>query len=434
MLSKIANIFRVPDLKKKVLFTAFILVLYRLGSFIPVPGVDPKVLGQIFSSNSEGILGLVDLFAGGNMSRASVFALGIMPYITTSIVIQLLGSVVPYFEKLKKEGAEGQKKITQLTRYGTVLVAGLNSIGICVMLLSQPGIVTINSAFFFVSTVITLITGVMIIMWLGEQITEKGIGNGISLIIFAGIIARLPSEFFGLFRRVAADPSIGNIFMLIFIFAAIVAVTASVILVTEAMRKIPVQYAKRVVGRKVYGGQSTYIPLRVNTAGVIPIIFAQSVLMFPITIIRFFNTESSFVSNWFSPGTALYTILSMLLIIFFAYFYTAMVMDPVEMADNMKKYGGFIPGVKQGKRTAEYINRVLVRITLPGAIFYAIIAVMPDILFRILGVQLSVLGGTSIIIVVGVALDTLQQIESHLVARHYDGFMKRGKLRGRAGR
>ncbi len=434
MLSKIANIFRVPDLKKKVLFTAFILVLYRLGSFIPVPGVDAAALGRIFSSNSEGLLGLADLFAGGNMSRASVFALGIMPYITASIVIQLLGSVVPYFEKLKKEGAEGQKKITQITRYGTVLVAGLNSIGICVMLLSQPGIVTIDRSFFFVSTVITLITGVMVIMWLGEQITEKGIGNGISLIIFAGIVARLPREIYGLFQKVAANPSIGNIFMVIFILLAIVVVTAAVILVTEAMRKIPVQYAKRVIGRKVYGGQSTYIPLRVNTAGVIPIIFAQSVLMFPITIIRFFNTDSTFVTNWFSPGTALYTIISMILIIFFAYFYTAMVMNPVEMADNMKKYGGFIPGVKQGKRTAEYINRVLVRITLPGAIFYAIIAVMPDILFRVLGVSLSVLGGTSIIIVVGVALDTLQQIESHLVSRHYDGFMKRGKLRGRAGR
>jgi preprotein translocase subunit SecY len=434
LFNKIANIFRVPDLKKKVLFTAFILVLYRLGSFIPVPGVDTEVLGRIFSSNSDGLLGLVDLFAGGNMSKASVFALGIMPYITASIVIQLLGSVVPYFEKLKKEGAEGQKKITQITRYGTVLVAALNSIGICAMLISQQGIVTINHSFFFISTIITLITGVMIIMWLGEQITEKGIGNGISLIIFAGIIARLPGELFGLAQRVIANPSIGNIFMIIFVLVAIIGVTASVILVTEAIRKIPVQYAKRVIGRKVYGGQSTYIPLRVNTAGVIPIIFAQSVLMFPITIVRFFNSDSSFVTNWFSPGTALYTICSMTLIIFFAYFYTAMVMNPVEMADNMKKYGGFIPGVKQGKRTAEYINRVLVRITLPGAIFYAIIAVMPDILFRILGVRVSVLGGTSIIIVVGVALDTLQQIESHLVSRHYDGFMKRGKLRGRSGR
>ena len=434
MLSKIANVFRVPDLKKKILFTAFILVLYRLGSFIPVPGVNAAELKNLFSNNSGGLLGLADLFAGGNMSRASVFALGIMPYITASIVIQLLGSVIPYFEKLKKEGAEGQKKITQITRYGTVLVAGLNSIGICVMLLSQPNIVTINHPFFFVSTVITLITGVMIIMWLGEQITEKGIGNGISLIIFAGIVARLPQEFYRLFNRVAANPTIGNIFMIAFILLAIVVVTASVILVTEAMRKIPVQYAKRVIGRKVYGGQSTYIPLRVNTAGVIPIIFAQSVLMFPITIVNFFNSDSAFVNTWFARGSALYTITSMILIIFFAYFYTAMVMNPVEMADNMKKYGGFIPGVKQGKRTADYINRVLVRITLPGAIFYAVIAVMPDILFRVLGVSLSVLGGTSIIIVVGVALDTLQQIESHLVSRHYDGFMKRGKLRGRAGR
>lgn len=434
MLNKIANIFRVPDLKKKVLFTAFILVLYRLGSFIPVPGVNTEALAAIFARNSDGILGLFDLFAGGNMSKASIFALGIMPYITASIVIQLLGSVVPYFEKLKKEGADGQKKITQITRYGTVLVAGLNSVGICVMLQSQAGVVTVDPSIFFISTIITLITGVMVIMWLGEQITEFGIGNGISLIIFAGIIARLPQEMFGLVQRVIADPSIANIFMILFVLVAIVLVTASVILVTEAIRKIPVQYAKRVVGRKVYGGQSTYIPLRINTAGVIPIIFAQSVLMFPITIIRFFNNDSSFVTNWFSPGTVLYTLLSMTLIIFFAYFYTAMVMNPVDMADNMKKYGGFIPGVKQGKKTAEYINRVLVRITLPGAIFYALIAVMPDILFRILGIRLSVLGGTSIIIVVGVALDTLQQIESHLVSRHYDGFMKRGKLRGRSGR
>ncbi len=434
MFDKIANIFRVPDLKKKVLFTAFILVLYRLGSFIPVPGVNTSALADMFSRNSDGLLGLVDLFAGGNMSKASVFALGIMPYITASIVVQLLGSVVPYFEKLRKEGADGQKKITQITRYGTVLVAAVNSIGICAMLVAQNNIVTINHSFFFVSTIITLITGVMIIMWLGEQITERGIGNGISLIIFAGIIARLPNEFFNLFSQTFASGTITDIIKLVFVLAAIIGVTASVILVTEAIRKVPVQYAKRVIGRKVYGGQSTYIPLRVNTAGVIPIIFAQSVLMFPLTIIRMFNADSQIVNNWFAPGTAVHTILSMILIIFFAYFYTAMVMNPVDMADNMKKYGGFIPGVKQGKKTAEYINRILVRITLPGAIFYAFIAVLPNILFRTMNVSLSVLGGTSIIIVVGVALDTLQQIESHLVARHYDGFMKRGKLRGRSGR
>lgn len=434
MWNKIANIFRVPDLKKKVLFTAFILILYRLGSFIPVPGVDTRILGDLFSRNSEGLLGLFDLFAGGNMSKASVFALGIMPYITASIVIQLLGSVIPYFEKLRKEGADGQKKINQLTRYGTVIVAAVNSIGICSLLLSQPGIVTIDHTLFFVSTIVSLITGVMLIMWLGELITDKGIGNGISLIIFAGIVARIPQELFGLFEKVVIDPTIGNIIMLLFVIAAILFVTAAVIMVTEAMRKIPVQYAKRVIGRKVYGGQSTYIPLRVNTAGVIPIIFAQSVLMFPITIINFINPQSTFVQNWFSPGTTLYTILTMLLIIFFAYFYTAMVMNPIEMADNMKKYGGFIPGVKQGKNTADYINRVIVRITLPGAIFYALIAVLPDILFRIFGLRLSVLGGTSIIIVVGVALDTLQQIEADLVSRHYDGFMKRGKIRGRVGR
>ncbi len=434
MFDKIANIFRVPDLKKKVLFTAFILVLYRLGSFIPVPGVNTSALADMFSRNSDGLLGLVDLFAGGNMSKASVFALGIMPYITASIVVQLLGSVVPYFEKLRKEGADGQKKITQITRYGTVLVAAVNSIGICAMLVAQNNIVTINHSFFFVSTIITLITGVMIIMWLGEQITERGIGNGISLIIFAGIIARLPNEFFNLFSQTFASGTITDIIKLVFVLAAIIGVTASVILVTEAIRKVPVQYAKRVIGRKVYGGQSTYIPLRVNTAGVIPIIFAQSVLMFPLTIIRMFNADSQIVNNWFAPGTAVHTILSMILIIFFAYFYTAMVMNPADMADNMKKYGGFIPGVKQGKKTAEYINRILVRITLPGAIFYAFIAVLPNILFRTMNVSLSVLGGTSIIIVVGVALDTLQQIESHLVARHYDGFMKRGKLRGRSGR
>ncbi|MDP8204254.1 MAG: preprotein translocase subunit SecY [Candidatus Tenebribacter mawsonii] len=434
MWKSISNIFKIPDLKKKILFTGLILVIYRLGSYIPIPGINADALSQfIGGANQSGgnLFGMFDLFVGGNLGRASVFALGIMPYITTSIVIQLLGGVIPFFERLKKEGAEGQKKIAQYTRYGTVFIAAFNAIGITMFLQSGVEGAVPNPGFLFIFTsVVTMVTGVMFIMWLGEQITEHGIGNGISLIIFAGIIARYPAGFAQMFQMVRVGAM--SIFMAVAVLLVMVAVTASVVLVTEGIRKIPVQYAKRIVGRKVYGGQSTHIPLKVNTAGVIPIIFASSILMFPRTIATFFK-DSDFMNSlvgYLSPGAALYTILYVGLIIFFAYFYTAMVLNPIEMAENMKKYGGFIPGRKPGKKTSDYINNVLTRITLPGAAFFAFVAVMPEFMSKWANLPFY-FGGTGLIIIVGVALDTLQQIESHLVMRHYEGFMKKGKLRGR---
>jgi preprotein translocase subunit SecY len=432
----ISNIFKIPDLKKKILFTAMILAIYRLGSFIPIPGINAQALKQFLesaSSSGGNLFGMFDLFVGGNLGRASVFALGIMPYITTSIVIQLLGGVIPFFERLKKEGAEGQKKIAQYTRYGTVFIASFNAIGISMFLQSGVEGAVPNPGFLFVFTsVLTMVTGVMFIMWLGEQITEHGIGNGISLIIFAGIIARYPQGFYRMFEMVQVGAM--EIFMAVAVIVVMIGVTASVVLVTEGIRKIPVQYAKRIVGRKVYGGQSTHIPLKVNTAGVIPIIFAQSVIMFPRTIATFFK-DSDFMNtivNLLSPGAFLYTLIYVGLIVFFAYFYTAMVLNPIEMAENMKKYGGFIPGRKPGKKTSDYINSVLVRITLPGAVFFAFVAVMPEFMSKWANLPFY-FGGTGLIIIVGVALDTLQQIESHLVMRHYEGFMKKGKLRGRRG-
>lgn len=428
--------FRIPDLKKKILFTALFLVLYRMGSFVPIPGVDASALRAFFEGAREGgntLFGLLDLFVGGNFERASVFALGIMPYITASIVIQLLGSIIPYFEKLRKEGADGQKKLNQITRYGTVGLAAFNAVTITMWLTNlSGGVVPSPGVLFHVTGIITLITGTMIVMWIGEQITEHGIGNGISLIIFAGIIARYPEGFIRMFQKVGSEPSYA--WKAIVAMVLMLGVTAAVIFVTEAIRKIPVQYAKRIVGRRVYGGQSTYIPLRVNTAGVIPIIFAQSILMFPATIAAFFGRSGGFwvtLQQWLSPGAALYTILYVSFIIFFAYFYTAIVLNPTEMAENMVKYGGHIPGKKPGKKTAEYINSVLVRITLPGAIFFAFVALLPEIMSHRFDLPFY-FGGTGLIIVVGVALDTLQQIESHLVMRHYDGFMKKGKLRGRS--
>ncbi|MFO7895333.1 MAG: preprotein translocase subunit SecY [Candidatus Cloacimonadales bacterium] len=435
MLQSIANIFKVPDLKKKVLFTALILVIYRLGSFIPIPGINSQALSEFLGSAAQSgggnLFGMFDLFVGGNLGNASVFALGIMPYITTSIVIQLLGGVIPFFERLKKEGAEGQKKIAQYTRYGTVVIAAFNAVGITMFLMNGvEGAVAHPGLLFVVTSIITMVTGVMIVMWLGEQITENGIGNGISLIIFAGIIARYPAGFINMFQMVGIGEM--SIFLAAAVILLMIGVTASVVFITEGIRKIPVQYAKRVIGRKVYGGQKTHIPLKVNSAGVIPIIFAQSILMFPSTIATFFP-ESGFwngVVTMLSPGAFLYTVLYVGLIVFFAYFYTAMVINPVEMAENMKKYGGFIPGRKPGKRTSDYINNVLVRITLPGAIFFAFVAVLPQFMQQWANLPFY-FGGTGLIIIVGVALDTLQQIESHLVTRHYEGFMKKGKLRSR---
>ena len=439
MFKTLANVFRIPDLRKKILITLFILTLYRLGSFIPIPGVSGTELKSFFARQTGSIFDLLNLFVGGNFERASIFALGIMPYITASIVIQLLGSIVPYFEKLRKEGADGQKKLNQITRYCTVALAAFNAITVTVGLVNMHGatgpVVPQPNFLFHLTGVITLVTGTMIVMWLGEQITEYGIGNGISLIIFAGIIARYPEGFINLFRT--RFNSVSGVITSLLAIAVMILATAAIIFVTEAVRKIPVQYAKRIVGRKVYGGQSTYIPLRVNTAGVIPIIFAQSILMFPATLITLFQGGEAEVGSfwynmriWFSPGHWVYTIIYVALIIFFAYFYTAIVLNPTEMAENMIKYGGHIPGKKPGKKTAEYISSVLTRITLPGAVFFALIALLPEIMTNVFKLPFY-FGGTGLIIVVGVALDTLKQIESHLIMRHYDGFMKKGKLKGR---
>ncbi|MDP2961082.1 MAG: preprotein translocase subunit SecY, partial [candidate division Zixibacteria bacterium] len=427
MINTFQNIFKIPELRRKILFTLGILVVYRIGSHIPTPGVDAQALGEFFRQAGGSLLGLYDMFAGGAFAKATIFSLGIMPYISASIIMQLLGTVVPFFQKLQKEGEEGRRKITQYTRYGTVLISAVQAMATSLFLesiniggryaVSNPGMG------FRLLTMLTFTSGTIFIMWLGEQITDKGIGNGISLIIFIGIIARFPNAVIEEIQNLLGGRR--TIFTEAFLVALMLAVVAATVLVTRAQRKIPVQYAKRVVGRKMYGGQSTHIPLSVNAAGIIPIIFAQSIMFAPSTLASFFpNSEfMHMVTSWFDAGTILYSVVYGLLIVFFAYFYTAIVFNPVDLADNMRKYGGFIPGIRPGKRTSEYIDRILTRITLPGAIFFAILAILPYFLMKKVNVNFY-FGGTSILIVVGVALDTLQQIESHLVMRHYEGFMK----------
>ena len=434
MISKMESMFRIPELKRRILFTIGILVIYRLGGHITVPGIDGNALSNWFSqSQAGGLFGLYDLFAGGNFRRATIFALGIMPYISASIILQLFGAVIPYFERLRKEGEQGRKKITQFTRYGTVLLALIQSYGISIYLLSMagqiPGLISMNTLGFQLMTMLTLTCGTVLVMWLGEQITERGIGNGISLIIFIGIVARFPTELLATWRLVQGGDI--NMLFLIILLTGMVAVTMVVVMMTQAQRKIPVQYPKRVVGRKMVGGVSTHIPMRPNTAGVIPIIFAQSIIVFPSTLGSFFPDSLIVqeVTNMLLPGQLLYVFLYSLMIIFFAYFYTAIVLNPVDLAENMKKQGGFIPGIRQGKPTANYIDRILTRITFPGAVYLAAIAILPDILIYRAGMPFY-FGGTSLLIVVGVALDTLQQIEGHLLVRHYDGFMKRTRLKG----
>ncbi|MCZ6766115.1 MAG: preprotein translocase subunit SecY [bacterium] len=435
MIKKIQEILNIPELKRKVLFTLSLLIVYRIGGHITTPGVDASVLTGFFAGKQGTILGLYDLFAGGNLEKATIFALGIMPYISASIILQLFQAVVPYFEKLAKEGEEGRKKITQYTRYGTVILAVVQSSAIAIFLESLQGVggeLAVASpgwAFRFI-TVLTLTSGTVFVMWLGEQITERGIGNGISLIITIGIIARYPIDLLNTYRAV----SIGQMspFKLLILAAIMVAVVAGIIFVTQGQRRIPVQYAKRVVGRKIYGGQASHIPLGVNIAGVIPIIFAQSIIMFPGTIAAFFQGFAFMqsVALILTPGHIVYVVLYSTIIIFFCYFYTAIVMNPVDVAENMKKSGGFIPGIRPGKRTAEFIDRVMTRITLPGAFFLAFIAVLPDIMISKANVPFY-FGGTGLLIVVGVMLDTLRQLESHLLMRHYEGFTKHGRLRGR---
>jgi len=431
---KIQDIFRIPELKRRILFTVGLLVVYRFGGHVPTPGVNSDALVAAFAQSSNTLFGLYDLFVGGSFAKATVFALGIMPYISVSIIFQLLGAVIPYFEKLQKEGEEGRKKITQYTRLCTVLLAAAQSLAFARFLesLGAQGVPVVPNPGlgFQLMTMITQTTGTILIMWLGEQITERGIGNGISLIIFIGIVARFPSDLYDTFRALRVgtlSPVVAGLLAILFFL-----VIAAVVAMTQAQRKIPVQYAKRVVGRKMYGGQTTHIPLRVNTAGVIPIIFAQSLIMLPSTLALAFqgNAIVQGLANFVAHGTWAYVLIYGLTIVFFTYFYTAIVLNPTDMADNMKKYGGFIPGIRPGRKTSEYIDRILSRITLPGAIFLALIAVLPDILIARFNVPFY-FGGTSVLIVVGVALDTLQQIESHLLMRHYEGLTGGARLRGR---
>ncbi len=436
MLNRIQDVFNIPELKKRILFTAGILIVYRLGGHIPTPGVDAGALKAYFAQNQGTLFGLYDMFVGGAFERATVFALGIMPYISASIIIQLFGAVIPYFEKLQKEGEEGRKKITQLTRYGTVLLAAVQATGIAIFLQNLNGqglqVVPNPGAGFIALSVITLTAGTILVMWLGEQITDRGIGNGISLIITVGIIAQYPNDILNTLRAWQAGQF--NMFQLVTLAALMLGIIVLVVFMTLGVRKIPVQYAKRVVGRKMYGGTTTHIPLRVNTAGVMPIIFAQSIIAFPGTLAALFpgNDLMQVVQSAFAPGAWLYVGIYGLMIVFFTYFYTAIVFNPVDLADNMRKHGGFIPGIRPGKKTSEYIDRILTRITLPGSIFLAFIAILPDIMIRQFNVPFY-FGGTGLLIVVGVVLDTLSQVESHLLMRHYDGFMKKGKLRSRVG-
>ncbi|VEN74784.1 preprotein translocase membrane subunit [Candidatus Desulfarcum epimagneticum] len=428
--SGFGNILRTSELKKRILFTLALLVVYRVGVHVPVPGIDSLALAEIFARAKGTILGIFNMFSGGALERLSVFALGIMPYISASIILQLLTVVVPHLERLKKEGEQGRKKITQYTRYGTVGLSLIQGFAIAVGL-EKMGAVLNPGWEFRLMTVITLTSGTAFLMWLGEQITERGIGNGISLIIFAGIVVRMPSAIANTYRLMTTG-EIG-IFLLLFLVVLMLLVLALIVFVEQGQRRISVQYAKRVVGRRMYQGQSSHLPLKVNTSGVIPPIFASSIMMFPATIAGIVTIPwLQGVVNSLTPGNLLYELLFVGLIFFFCYFYTAVTFNPVDVADNMQKNGGYIPGIRPGKRTAEYIDRVLTRITLGGAIYVSAVCVLPSILITKFNVPFY-FGGTALLIVVGVAIDTIAQIESHLLTRHYEGFMKKGagRIKGR---
>jgi preprotein translocase subunit SecY len=454
------NIFAIPELRKRLLFTFGLLAVYRVGSNIPTPGVDPQALIEFAQSLQGTLLGMINTFTGGSFSKVAVFALGIMPYITASIILQLLTVVVPYLEKLSKEGEMGRKKITQYTRYGTVLISIVQSTTIALFLERQTtpggGVLVPNPGWGFrFVTVLTLTTGCAFVMWLGEQISERGVGNGISLIIFAGIVVGLPGAIIDTMNNVRTGNM--NIITVIVLALFMVLVTAFIVYMERAQRRVPVQYAKRVVGRKVYGGQNTYLPLRVNTAGVIPVIFASSVVTIPATVAGLFQNEwLQTISTYISWGQPIYYVLYVTAIVFFCYFYVSIIFNPADTAENLRKYGGFIPGIRSGKRTAEYIDRILTRLTLVGAVYLASVSVLPE--FLLAGINVAGIpgigawldgvlpawmtqgmginfyfGGTSLLIVVGVAMDTVQQIESQLVMRNYDGFLKKGRIRGRRG-
>jgi len=461
VIESLKNIFRIPDLRNRVLFTLGMLAVYRLGNHIPTPGVDASAHTAFFEQNRDTWFGFVDMFSGGNLSRVTVFALGIMPYISASIILQLLTVVWPYLEKLSKEGELGRKKITQYTRYGTVLLSVIQSAGIAAFLQKQEltgglALVANPGIGFTVMTVLTLTAGTVFIMWIGEQITERGIGNGMSLLIFAGIVVGFPRAIVTTFTNVSTGEQ--SVFGIILLTVFMVLVVGFIVYVERAQRRIPVQYAKRVVGRRMYQGQSTHLPLKVNTGGVIPVIFASSIIALPQTFASMFPNSvwMTNIAQQLAWGMPLYTLIYVIAIVFFCYFYTAIIFNPDDVADNMRKYGGYVPGIRPGKRTAEYIDNILTRLTFGGALYLAAVSVLPEFMiagFRVAPIPIigpaldSILptwiteglgvtfyfGGTSLLIIVGVAMDTVQQVESQLIMRHYDGFMKRGRVRGRRG-
>ncbi len=430
------NLFKIPELRKRILFTLSLLVVYRVGCHIPTPGIDAVALASFFAQAKGTLLGLFDMFSGGALERLSVFALGIMPYISASIILQLLTVTIPHLERLSKEGEQGRKKITQYTRYGTVVLSIIQGVGISIGLenmtsASGSPVVIFPGWGFRLMTVITLTSGTAFIMWLGEQITERGIGNGISLIIFAGIVVRMPAAIGNTYQLVATGEM--GIFVVLLLTVFMILVVAFIIFVETGQRRIPVQYAKRVVGRRMYGGGSSHLPLKINTSGVIPPIFASSIIMFPATLASFTNVEwMQSVSDALRPGNFSYELLFVAFIFFFCYFYTAVTFDPANVADNMKKNGGYIPGIRPGKRTADYIDKVLTRITLGGAIYVSAVCVLPSLLISNFNVPFY-FGGTALLIVVGVAIDTISQMESHMLSRSYEGFLKKGsgRMKGR---
>lgn len=437
MIDGFQNVFKIPELKRRILYTLAILAVYRVGVFIPTPGIDGQALTRFFESMQGTILGFFNMFSGGALEQMAVFALGVMPYISASIIMELLTVVVPHLERLKKEGEQGRKKITQYSRYGTVVLSMIQGLGIAIglenMEVGGAAIVPLGGWPFRLMTMLTLTAGTTFIMWLGEQITERGIGNGISLIIFSGIVAGIPSALGATWTQLRLGEMSPFLFLGLLVMMA--AVVAAIVFMEAGHRKIPIQYAKRVVGRRMYGGQSTHLPLKINTSGVIPPIFASSLMVFPATIAQFAGGQNpggilETIVQQLSPGTLLYSLLIVALIIFFAYFYTAIIFNPTDVADNMRKYGGFVPGIRPGKKTAEFIDRTLSRLTFAGAIYLSFVVILPTYLVQFFHVPFF-FGGTGLLIVVGVGMDTMQQIESHLVMRHYDSFMKKGRIKGR---
>jgi preprotein translocase subunit SecY len=432
-LASFQNVFKIAELKSRLLFTLALLAVYRIGAHIPTPGIDGTALSAFLTDRVGGLMGFFDMFSGGALSRVTIFALGIMPYISASIILQLLTVVIPALGKLAKEGEAGRKKITRYTRYSTIVISLIQSFGIAVGLegMQDGAFISHPGWSFRLLTMLTLTSGTAFIMWLGEQITERGIGNGISLVIFAGIVARFPAAVFSTFNLMRAEEL--SVFFVLLLVAMMIGIVGFIIFMERGQRKIPVQYAKRVVGRKMYGGQSTHLPLKINTSGVIPPIFASSIIMFPATVAGFISIPwVQGVAQQLTPGNVAYTTIYVGMIFFFAYFYTAIVFNPVDVADNLKKHGGFIPGIRPGQKTSEYIYRVMNRLTFVGAIYLGAVCILPEIMISRFNVPFY-FGGTSLLIVVGVALDTVSQMESHLVTRSYEGFLRKGRVRGRRG-